>query len=148
MNDKEITIEDVCAEELRRQTDKDSSLREAFEKWYGSSPERHFKYPEQYEYVLTQARWEAFQAGAAYQAACLSKAPENEKQADLSLKYGNQAAQPVQVSEEVKFPHKPAAFINAIAEDGTKAEAIRYLQETWNEVCALREIIQNKENRG
>jgi hypothetical protein len=35
-------------------------------------------------------------------------------------------------------PHVPAAFINAIAEEGTKAEAIEYLQKTWNENCALR----------
>jgi hypothetical protein len=35
-------------------------------------------------------------------------------------------------------PHLPAAFINAIAEEGTKAEAIEYLQKTWNENCALR----------
>lgn len=27
----------------------------------------------------------------------------------------------------------PAAFINAIAEEGTKAEAIKYLQETWDD---------------
>jgi hypothetical protein len=38
----------------------------------------------------------------------------------------------------MKYPHVPAAFINAIAEEGTKAEAIQYLQEQWNETCALR----------
>lgn len=32
-------------------------------------------------------------------------------------------------------PHVPAAFINAIAEEGTKAEAIEWLQKTWNELC-------------
>lgn len=36
------------------------------------------------------------------------------------------------------YPHVPAAFINAIAEEGTKAEAIEYLQKQWNENCALR----------
>jgi hypothetical protein len=36
------------------------------------------------------------------------------------------------------FPHVPAAFINAIAEEGTKAEAIEWLQKQWNESCALR----------
>lgn len=41
-------------------------------------------------------------------------------------------------SETPKYPHVPAAFINAIAEEGTKAEAIHYLQETWNELCAAR----------
>lgn len=35
--------------------------------------------------------------------------------------------------------HYPAAFINAIAEEGTKEEAIRYLQSTWNELCELKE---------
>lgn len=38
----------------------------------------------------------------------------------------------------VTFPHVPAAFINAIAEEGTKEEAIEYLQKTWNELCYLR----------
>lgn len=40
-----------------------------------------------------------------------------------------------------KYPHVPAAFINAIAEEGTKAEAIQFLQEQWNETCYLRQII-------
>ena len=35
--------------------------------------------------------------------------------------------------------HVPAAFINAIAEEGTKAEAVEWLQKLWNENCALRE---------
>lgn len=37
-----------------------------------------------------------------------------------------------------EYPHVPAAFINAIAEEGTKAEAVTYLQKQWNENCALR----------
>jgi hypothetical protein len=37
-----------------------------------------------------------------------------------------------------EFPHVPAAFINVIAEEGTKAEAIYWLQRTWNELCYLR----------
>lgn len=36
------------------------------------------------------------------------------------------------------YPHVPAAFINAIAEEGTKAEAVEWLQKTWNELCAVR----------
>ena len=32
-------------------------------------------------------------------------------------------------------PHVRAAFINAIADEGTKDEAIRWLQKTWNELC-------------
>lgn len=35
-------------------------------------------------------------------------------------------------------PHVPAAFINAIAEEGTKNEAIEWLQKQWNETCVLR----------
>lgn len=32
-------------------------------------------------------------------------------------------------------PHFPAAFINAIAEEGTKTEAVEWLQKIWNERC-------------
>lgn len=39
---------------------------------------------------------------------------------------------------EGTYPHVPAAFINAIAEEGTKAEAVEWLQKLWNENCALR----------
>lgn len=38
-------------------------------------------------------------------------------------------------------PHSPAAFINAIAEDGTKAEAIEWLQKTWDELCEARRLL-------
>jgi hypothetical protein len=31
-----------------------------------------------------------------------------------------------------------AAFINAIAEEGTKDEAVEWLQKTWNELCEAR----------
>ncbi len=34
-------------------------------------------------------------------------------------------------------PHCQAAFINAIAEEGTKQEAIAWLQQIWNERCQL-----------
>ncbi len=34
--------------------------------------------------------------------------------------------------------HVPAAFINAIAEEGTKADAVEYLQRQWNTSCQLR----------
>ena len=34
-------------------------------------------------------------------------------------------------------PHVPAAFINAIAAEGTKAEAIQWLQRTWNALCRV-----------
>jgi len=40
----------------------EDKIRAAFEKWYGSSPERNDKYPVQYLNVFTQARWEAWQA--------------------------------------------------------------------------------------
>jgi hypothetical protein len=39
--------------------------------------------------------------------------------------------------------HHPAAFINAIAEEGTKSEAIEWLQRTWNENCELRAALRN-----
>jgi hypothetical protein len=34
-------------------------------------------------------------------------------------------------------PHTPAAFINVIAEEGSKKEAVEWLQKTWNERCHL-----------
>jgi len=37
-----------------------------------------------------------------------------------------------------KYKHVPAAFINAIYEEGSKTEAVAYLQETWNELCHVR----------
>lgn len=40
------------------------------------------------------------------------------------------------------YPHVPAAFINVIAESGDKAEAVKHLQETWNEVVALRGLLR------
>ena len=39
-------------------------------------------------------------------------------------------------------PHVRAAFINAIAEEGTKAEAVEWLQTEWNENCALRAALE------
>jgi len=42
-------------------------------------------------------------------------------------------AEPVAVA-----PHVRAAFINAIREEGTKAEACDYLQNTWNELAVAR----------
>lgn len=34
-------------------------------------------------------------------------------------------------------PHSPASFINVIHETGTKAEAVEWLQKTWNERVQL-----------
>lgn len=31
----------------------------------------------------------------------------------------------------------PAAFINVIAEEGTKEDAVQHLQETWNQFMCL-----------
>ena len=45
-------------------------------------------------------------------------------------------------------PHVQAAFINAIAEEGTKTEAIWYLQKYWNECCALRAHIRMQDKLG
>lgn len=41
------------------------------------------------------------------------------------------------------YPHVPAAFINAIAEEGTKADAIEFLQREWNEARALRAALED-----
>lgn len=45
------------------------------------------------------------------------------------------------MTDLTEYPHVNAAFINAIAEEGTKAEAITWLQKLWNENCALRKDI-------
>lgn len=42
----------------------------------------------------------------------------------------------------MKHPNVRAAFINTIAEEGTKAEAIEFLQKQWNETCALRKTLR------
>lgn len=39
------------------------------------------------------------------------------------------------MSKPKGMPHYPAAFINAIAEEGTKLEAVEWLQKIWNELC-------------
>lgn len=44
-----------------------------------------------------------------------------------------------------KYPHVPAAFINALAEEGSREEILGYLQEQWNESCALREEVKRLE---
>lgn len=36
-----------------------------------------------------------------------------------------------------KTKQHPAAFINVIAEEGTKADAITHLQQTWSELMNL-----------
>lgn len=42
-------------------------------------------------------------------------------------------------------PHHRAAFINALAEEGTKAEVVEYLQKTWNNLCEARARIRELE---
>lgn len=47
--------------------------------------------------------------------------------------------QPMEGDEMTReLPHHQAAFINAIADEGSKEEAIHFLQETWNELCELK----------
>lgn len=41
-----------------------------------------------------------------------------------------------------EYPHVPAAFINSIADEGSKREAVEWLQRTWNELCALRGAVK------
>ena len=48
---------------------------------------------------------------------------------------------------EEPYPHCPAAFINAIADEGTKVEAVQWLQKTWNECCALRRVAEEAVRR-
>lgn len=42
-------------------------------------------------------------------------------------------------------PYVRAAFINAITEEGTKAEAVEWLQKTWNELCQTKHKVQAKQ---
>jgi hypothetical protein len=37
-----------------------------------------------------------------------------------------------------QYPHAQAAFINALREEGTKAECCDTLQALWNELVAVR----------
>lgn len=63
---------------------KDPHIREAFEKWYGSSPEKCSEYPNQYRNMVIQARWEAWRDCHLQQAAELSQLKEkNAAQADV-----------------------------------------------------------------
>lgn len=39
-------------------------------------------------------------------------------------------------------PHVAAAFINSIREEGTKEEALFWLQEQWDETCAIRAVMR------
>jgi len=41
------------------------------------------------------------------------------------------------MTDKSATPRTPAAFINVIAEIGTKGEAVEYLQKTWDEKCQL-----------
>lgn len=42
--------------------------------------------------------------------------------------------------DHVGAPHSSAAFINALAEEGTREELVMWLQKTWNEICALQKM--------
>jgi hypothetical protein len=44
-------------------------------------------------------------------------------------------------TEMTDAPHTPAAFINAIAEEGTKQEAIQWLQKIWNELAETKRLL-------
>lgn len=46
-----------------------------------------------------------------------------------------------------KPERRPAAFINAIAEEGTKDEAITFLQRQWDEWCQMRDHARSLEAR-
>ena len=38
---------------------------------------------------------------------------------------------------EQKAPHVPAAFINALTEEGSRETILQFLQETWNDYCQV-----------
>jgi len=46
-------------------------------------------------------------------------------------------------SPQSDAPHVPAAFVNALAEEGTRDELVTWLQKLWNENCALRSPVVN-----
>lgn len=50
-----------------------------------------------------------------------------------------------QCQPDINPPHVPAAFINALAEEGTKDEAIFWLQKKWNERCYLKARVDELE---
>lgn len=58
---------------------------------------------------------------------------------DFAHKQSLRTSEPPQT---LKPPHVPAAFINCIADSGTKAEAVVYLQQTWNELQEANRRIQ------
>lgn len=58
----------------------------------------------------------------------------------------------MQPSGDVKEPQAPypfvrASFINALSEEGTREELVRYLQEQWNETCAVRSALRSAISR-
>lgn len=46
----------------------------------------------------------------------------------------------------MKYPRCPAAFINVIAEEGDKEEAITWLQKIWDELCFVRNQLEETTN--
>ena len=47
-----------------------------------------------------------------------------------------------------KAPHVPAAFINVLAEEGSRTELINALQQEWNENCRLRQHLNGRSQNG
>src|SRR3990167_5177071 len=67
--------------------------------------------------------------------------PEEVNEQKSSTRFGSSTE-----NDMADYPHVPAAFINAIAEEGTKAEAIEWLQKQWNETCALLAVLHRIAN--
>lgn len=72
----------------------------------------------------------------------------------VSIVLGTQHLNPTQKrlettdeSDDSSMKHRQAAFINAIADEGTKDEAVKFLQETWNELCEARAEIRQLKYR-
>lgn len=45
------------------------------------------------------------------------------------------------------YPRRPAAFINVIADEGSKAEAVEWLQKIWDELCYVRQELKTLERK-
>jgi hypothetical protein len=46
-----------------------------------------------------------------------------------------------------KYPHVNAAFINALSEEGTKEQVLRFLQDQWNETVYLKKKLNALEKK-
>lgn len=64
--------------------------------------------------------------------------PLSKDQPNYSETWDERMGKEPQTSKPLYTARHPAAFINAIADEGTKSEAVEWLQRTWDELCDLR----------